>query len=257
VAGQAHRLTQEHERDLLIATQAGDANACRKLVVAFLPAIAGLADHYPTGSGVERQELVDAGVTGLLIAARRYDAGLDTPVWAYASFSVRKAMQELVAEVTRPVALSDRATRSLARLKAVRREHMRTKGAEPTSAELVTSTGFTLAQLASLQMVERRPRAMEEPINADEATAATVGDTIADPVAEQAYDQVLDSIEIRELRVLTDQLEGRERVVIRAHYGLGEPAQTLNQIGAALGLTAERARQIEVSALDKLRGALI
>jgi hypothetical protein len=45
-------------------------------------------------------------------------------------------------------------------------------------------------------------------------------------------------------------------VVIRAHYGLGQPAQTLTQIGGTLGLTAERARQIEVAALDKLRDAL-
>jgi DNA-directed RNA polymerase sigma subunit (sigma70/sigma32) len=53
-----------------------------------------------------------------------------------------------------------------------------------------------------------------------------------------------------------DGLDGRERTVIRAHYGLGEPTPTLNQIGAALGLTAERARQIEVAGLKKLREAL-
>ena len=67
---------------------------------------------------------------------------------------------------------------------------------------------------------------------------------------------MLDELEIRELRGLADQLSERERVVLRAHYGLGEPVRTLNQIGAELGLTAERARQIEVGALTKLREAL-
>jgi RNA polymerase primary sigma factor len=58
------------------------------------------------------------------------------------------------------------------------------------------------------------------------------------------------------VRGLTDRLDERERAVIRAHYGLGTPVQTLSQIGAELGLTAERARQIEVGALNKLRAAL-
>ena len=67
---------------------------------------------------------------------------------------------------------------------------------------------------------------------------------------------MLDRIEIGEVRDLADQLDERERAVVRAHYGLDQPAQTLNQIGGSLGLTAERARQIEVGALDKLRDAL-
>jgi RNA polymerase primary sigma factor len=67
---------------------------------------------------------------------------------------------------------------------------------------------------------------------------------------------VLDELEIREVRDLADQLAERERAVLRAHYGLGEPAQTFAQIGAGLGLTAERARQIEHEALNKLRTAL-
>ena len=67
---------------------------------------------------------------------------------------------------------------------------------------------------------------------------------------------MLDAFEIRDVRDLTEQLDERERTVIRAHYGLGQDAQTLSEIGAGLGLTAERARQIEAGALGKLRAAL-
>src|ERR687897_2587996 len=191
---QAERLSTRQERDLVIAAEGGDADACRKLVEANLPAIAGLALSFYSG-GVGRQELVQEGVAGLLFAARRYDSSLETPFWAYASFWVRKAMQELVAELTRPVALSDRAVRGLARIGAARREHVQVRGTEPTNEELSTTTGFTLAQLESLQATERRPRGMEEPVNAGEGATTTVGDTITDPVAEQAYDRVLDEIE--------------------------------------------------------------
>ena len=250
------RLTAQQERDLVIGAEAGDPEACRRLVEAFIPAIAGLAHRFPSSVGVQRQELLQEGVAGLLQAARRYDSGLNTPFWAYASFWVRKAMQELVAELTRPVVLSDRAVRGLAAVRAARNDYLREYGTEPTIEELIKATGFPRRQVETLQTAERTPRSLEERLNAHRDGAGTVGERIIDPHAEEAYAHVLDEIEIREVRDLADRLGTRERAVIRAHYGIGEAAQTLNQIGGALGLTAERARQIEVGALNKLRSAL-
>jgi RNA polymerase sigma factor (sigma-70 family) len=249
------RLTALQERDLVIAAEGGDAAACRKLVEAFLPAIGDLARSFKN-SRVERLELLQEGVAGLLVAARRYDATLTTPFWAYASFWVRKAMQELVAELTRPVALSDRAVRELAQIRRVRSEHLQMHGVEPAADELSRATGLTPAQLERLQATERTPRSMQEQLTDGDEATATIGDTIVDPIAEHAYQQVLDAFEIRDVHDLTEQLDERERTVIRAHYGLGQDAQTLSEIGAGLGLTAERARQIEAGALSKLRAAL-
>jgi RNA polymerase primary sigma factor len=248
------RLTASQERDLVIAAECGDSEACRELVEVFLPNIAGLARGF-RGTRVEYRELVQEGVAGLLFAARRYDAALCTPFWAYASFWVRKAMQELVAELTRPVALSDRAVRALALIRNARLESLRTRGAEPSEAELSRATGLTFAQLASLQAIDRTPRGIEELDGPGEA-APTIGDAIADPAAEQAYDRVLDELELGEVRDLTEELDEREREIVRAHYGLDRHAQTLSEIGSALGLTAERVWQIEAGALDKLRTEL-
>jgi RNA polymerase primary sigma factor len=249
------RLTARQERDLVIAAECGDSEACRELVDAFLPAIGRLALGFQS-EVVEYRELLQEGVAGLLFAARRYDAGLETPFWAYASFWVRKAMQELVAELAWPVSLSDRAVRDLARIRSARREHQQTHRAEPTTEEVSRATGLTRAQLETLQATERTPRAMDAPLTRDRASTATFGDTIVDPAAEQAYQRVLDELEIGYLRDLTAELDERERAVVRAHYGLGTQAQTLSEIGAGLGLTAERARQIEVAALSKLRARL-
>jgi RNA polymerase primary sigma factor len=249
------RLTALQERDLVIAAECGDSDACRKLVEAFLPAIGDVARSFKN-SRVERLELLQEGVAGLLVAARRYDSTLDTPFWAYASFWVRKAMQELVAELTRPVALSDRAVRELAQIRRTRSEHLQTHGAEPTTDELSRATGLTPVQLERLQATERMPRSTQEQLADGDEAATTIGDTIVDPAAEQAYQQVLDAFEMRDVRDLAEQLDERERIVIQGHYGLGRDAQTLSEIGAGLGLTAERARQIEAGALSKLRAAL-
>lgn len=252
----AEALTSRQELALVVAADGGDSDASRKLIEIHMPAIAGIALRFPTGAGIELQELLQQGVVGLLFAARRFDPRLNTPFWAYASFWVRKAMQELVAELTRPVALSDRAVRALAQIRTTRREYLQAHGTEPTDEQLSDATGFTLAQLESLRAAERTPRGFEELLGSDAEIGATVGDTILDPVAEQAFERVLDEMEIREVRDVADRLTERERAVIRAHYGLGQPAQTLDQIGETLGLTAERARQIEVRALTRMRDAL-
>jgi RNA polymerase sigma factor (sigma-70 family) len=250
--GSGVQLAPDEERALIVATERGDSRASRRLVECFLPAIGGVARRFDGGGQVQRSDLMQEGVAALLFAARRYDQRTETPFWAYASFWVRKAMQELVAEMTRPAALSDHAVRGLAQLKAARREHVEAHGAEPTSADLAAATGFALSQVESLLTVDRAPRGLEEPLGPDGSGEATFGDTIADPDAEQEYEHVLDEIEVHDL---TGRLDDRERAVLSGHYGLGQPAQTLSGIGARLGLTAERVRQIEAEALAKLRRA--
>jgi RNA polymerase sigma factor (sigma-70 family) len=254
---QASQLSAEQERELIAAAEGGDEAACRELVELFLPAIGALARRFRPGGQVQRTELMQEGVAGLMFAARRYDPRKATPFWAYASFWVRKAMQELVAEVARPAALSDHGVRGLARLNAVRRDHVQAHGAEPTIAELAAATGLARGQVDRLLAIDRTPRSFDEPFGADDGSAGTFGETVADPGAESEYDQVLDAMEIQAVRRLADDLDPRERAVLSAHYGLGRTPQTLNEIGSDLGLTAERIRQIEKEALDKLREAVL
>jgi DNA-directed RNA polymerase sigma subunit (sigma70/sigma32) len=162
-------------------------------------------------------------------------------------------MQDLLAEITRPVALSDHAVRGLAQIRAARRAYVESHAAEPTTVELAAATGFSRAQLDSLLAVERTPRGLDEPLGEDAGEGpATLGEAIADPEAEDAYQRVLDEMEVRDF---ARRLDGRECTVLWSHYGLGRAPQSLNQIGAVLGLTAERVRQIEAEALNKLRHA--
>src|SRR4051812_36431491 len=119
------------ERELVAAAQSGEARARARLVEAFTPLIASVARVYRDSPRIDRVELLQEGVIGLLRALERYDASRGTPFWAYAAWWVRQAMQQLVAELTGPVVLSDRALRRLSRIKDAHRRAMLDGGREP------------------------------------------------------------------------------------------------------------------------------
>jgi RNA polymerase sigma factor (sigma-70 family) len=81
------------------------------------------------------------------------------------------------------------------------------------------------------------------------------GELLVDPLAQDAYDELLDHSEIDQVRALLGSLGERERMVLRARYGLDGPEQSLRQVGERIGLSGERVRQIENRALGKLRAA--
>jgi RNA polymerase sigma factor (sigma-70 family) len=150
------------------------------------------------------------------------------------------------------VVLSDRAVRQLARIKRARARLSQANGREPSIAELSTSTGLSRDQIGQLIAAERRPRALEEPIDGDHGSAASFGDLLADPRAEDAYDRVTWRAHLEELPRLLGALNDRERAIVRGHYGLDGPERTLRELASTLGISAERVRQIEQGALDKL-----
>jgi RNA polymerase sigma factor (sigma-70 family) len=162
-------------------------------------------------------------------------------------------MQQLVAELTRPLVLSDRALRQVARLKDAHRGALAESGREPGRDELAARSGLTGDQVDALLAAERPAQSLERPPG--EGAVGAFGDLLVDPLAEGEYERVLDAIEIGQLLALLSALSDREREVVRARYGLDGEEQSLRELGARLGLSAERVRQIEQRALGKLAAA--
>jgi RNA polymerase primary sigma factor len=253
--GERPRLPLATERRLVQAAQDGDRRAREELVEAFLPLIAGVARVYRGSPSISRVELIQEGVVGLLRALERYDPTLGVPFWGYATWWVRQAMQQLIAELTRPTVLSDRALRHLAQLKRAHGEYLRQHGQEPTGGQLATDSGLTRAQVGELLALERAPQSMDEPVRGADGELGAFGDLLADPLAEDAYEQLLNHSEIEQVRALLGSLNAREHTILRARYGLDGPEQSLRDIGERIGLSGERVRQIENRALGKLRAA--
>jgi RNA polymerase sigma factor (sigma-70 family) len=185
----------------------------------------------------------------------RYDPELGVPFWGYAAWWVRQAMQQLVAELTRPMVLSDRALRQLSQLRRAHGEYVAEHGREPSTHELADNTGLTHEQVAEMLALERVPQSLDEPVGGDGGELGAFGELLVDPLAADAYEQLLDHSEIEQIRALLGSLNDRERMILRARYGLEGPEQSLRDVGEQIGLSGERVRQIEERALGKLRGA--
>jgi RNA polymerase sigma factor (sigma-70 family) len=214
------------ERDLVVAAKDRDRRARREVTETFLPLIAGMAKIYSGARAVDRRELIQEGVVGLLRAVDRFDPELGTPFWAYASWWVRQAMQQLVSELTRPVVLSDRAVRQLARVKDAELEFQRANGRDATTRDLATLTGIEPRQVDNLIAAGRRPRGLQEPVQAGSDSVGTFADLLADPASQDPYDRVPRKVAAESVPAMLDALDERERIIVRARYGLDCPEQT-------------------------------
>ena len=244
------------EQALVARAKRGGPREREELVRAYQPMIASVAYAYRRSTGVDREELTQEGVVGLLRALERYDPGRGVPFWAYAAWWVRQAMQQVVSELSWPMVLSDRALRQLSRIKGTQRRFEQSRRREATSSELAAIVGLPRAQVESLLGTERTARGLDEPAWADAGDGATVGDLLADPRAQEAYERVPQQVLAEKVPDLLSCLTRRERTVICSRYGVGRRERTLREVAPMLGVSAERVRQIEQDSLAKLHAAV-
>jgi DNA-directed RNA polymerase sigma subunit (sigma70/sigma32) len=161
-------------------------------------------------------------------------------------------MQRLVSEMGRPVVLSDRALRELARVRDARRRLAQTRRLEPTTGDLAAETRLAPEQVERLLAVERSARSLDVPFE-EGCSGPTLGELLTDPRAEDGFDRVPDRVLVPHIPALLAGLSERERAIISGRFGLTGGEQTLRELAEELELSAERVRQIERAALAKMR----
>jgi len=242
----------EVSADLVRRAKAGDARAREELIKRLLPLVVRLARPYQT-PGIEWEDFIQEGAVGLLRALASFDPEAGVPFCAYAVWWVRYGLQDLRSQFIRPLRLPPKALRRLAALKEAHERIYRAEQRNAGAGELSRAVGLSLGETEALLRADRRCRSLEEPIE-EGGELGTLGEVLADPLSEEAYEEVLSSVQADELRALLTHLSGREQEVLASRYGLeGREQETLREGGDRLGISAERGRQLENRALTKLR----
>ncbi|MGA0133197.1 MAG: sigma-70 family RNA polymerase sigma factor [Opitutales bacterium] len=197
-----------------------------------------------------REELIAAGNLGLAIAAQRYDAGFGTRFSTYAYMHIRSKVFAALNQERRTVHLPRNIHESLAKLRTARGQLTQSLGRPPEQEELAAELRWPTEKVVQHLCHEQYPASLDAPVGEDDG--ATFGQTLADDSAETPAEAAGRSSDIERVRRALDELPPRDADVLRMREGIGGPEMTLEQIGGRLGVTRERARQVEQRARRRL-----
>jgi RNA polymerase primary sigma factor len=249
-AGRWPLLTKEEEIELAKLIERGDAQAKERMINSNLRLVVSIAKRYQ-GHGLSLLDLIQEGIIGLIRAVEKFDWRRGFKFSTYATWWIRQAVQRGVANKSRtirlPVHIADR-EQKMARAERLLAPKL---GRQPTDEEIAKQAKLPLKQVREVRQAARAITSLDKPLGAD--NEGRLGDLFASEGSEPAEELTV-SLEGDVLRRAVAQLPEREREVVRRRYGLNgerDPA-SLATIGQELGLTRERVRQIEASALERL-----
>ena len=249
-AGRWPLLTKEEEIELAKLIERGDEQAKERMINSNLRLVVSIAKRYQ-GHGLSLLDLIQEGIIGLIRAVEKFDWRRGFKFSTYATWWIRQAVQRGVANKSRtirlPVHIADR-EQKMARAERLLAPKL---GRQPTEEEIAKQAKLPLKQVREVRHAARAITSLDKPLGAD--NEGRFGDLFASEGSEPEEELTV-SLEEDVLRRAVAQLPEREREVVKRRYGLNgerDPA-SLATIGRELGLTRERVRQIEASALERL-----
>lgn len=244
-------ITAEEERKLARRIRRGDNGAIQKLVEANLRYVITVAKNY-AGYGLPLEDLINEGNMGLMIAAKRFDGRKGFKFISYAVWWIRQAILAAIATQSRTVKIPMNRHNMLTKIGKIQSTYLQEHGRTPNTAEIATELGTTHKDVVKTMAGASTSLSLDSPIKNDEnyILLDTIGDERQPYPDEGMYLGFLPNDIEKALATLTC----REAEVIRLYFGLsGRKPLTLSQIGEKFGVTRERARQIKVKAIQKLK----
>jgi RNA polymerase primary sigma factor len=248
-------LSDGEEFELAQLAQAGDVQAREKMISCNLRLVVSVAKRY-IRCGLPLADLIEEGNLGLIKAVEKFKPELGYRFSTYATWWIRQAMVRSLANHSRTIRLPINVTERLSRFVRVLRNMVQKLGRVPTSPEIAEEMSLSIEHITNIMRMVQPTVSLETEIGLKEGNSLKdlLEDTeIISPIDAAALKHRKENINLL-LSILTEQ----ERKIVQLRFGLEDSdPQTLDAIGNLFGLSRERIRQIEDSALNKLRHFLI
>jgi RNA polymerase primary sigma factor len=249
LAGDAHIATEE--RVVLVRYVRHADHAKQQFIRCNLRLVISIAKRY-TGRGLDLLDLIQEGNLGLIRAVEKFDWRKGFKFSTYATWWIRQAITRGLGNHGRtirlPVHMVD-IVRTVQETELSLREQLRRT---PTISEISETSGLEEVKILVALNAPSDTVSLDRPVSDD--GDAELSDFVGDDNAEDPFARVAERARSEELARALGTLDTREQTVLVLRYGLdSEPPRTLSDVGAHLGITRERVRQIETRALGKLR----